>query len=88
MRVMVWKMDQSQKFQLKSKTAISAIVLAIQMIIKYCKKLKYLRKIVLVTDGRGSMDAEDVSEITKKMKEDSMELVVMFVNVRSAVYWS
>lgn len=58
--------------------AISAIVIAIQMITKHCKKLKYKRKIVLVTNGRGSMDADDVSQITEKIKADEIELVVMY----------
>ena len=48
------------------------------MITKHCKKLKYKRKIVLVTDGRGSMDADDVSQITQKIKADEIELVVMY----------
>ncbi|KAM0803465.1 SPOC like C-terminal domain-containing protein [Usnea florida] len=60
--------------------AISAIVLAIQMITKHCKKLKYKRKIVLVTDGRGSMDADDISQITEKIKLDETELVVIGVD--------
>lgn len=49
------------------------------MIIKYCKKLKYKRKIVLVTDGRGSLDADpdSVQEITNKIKQDNMELVIV-----------
>jgi len=60
-------------------SAISAIVIAIQMITKYCKKLKYKRKIVLITDGRGSIDADPdgIQEISKKIKADDMELVVM-----------
>ena len=58
-------------------SAISAIVIAIQMITKYCKKLKYKRRIVLVTDARGSMDADDSSEITKKIVADGMELIVV-----------
>ena len=58
--------------------AISAIVIAIQMITKHCKKLKYKRKIVLVTNGQGSMDADDVSQITEKIKADGIELVVMY----------
>lgn len=57
--------------------AISAIVIAIQMITKYTKKLKYRRKVVLVTDGRGLLDADGVSEITKKIKQDAMELVIL-----------
>ncbi len=64
------------------RVAISAIVIAIQMITKHCKKLKYKRKIVLVTDGRGSMDADDISQITEKIKSDEMELVVMYATAR------
>ena len=48
------------------------------MITKHCKKLKYKRKIVLVTNGRGSMDADDLSQITQKIKADEIELVVMY----------
>ena len=48
------------------------------MITKHCKKLKYKRKMVLVTNGRGSMDADDVSQITQKIKADEIELVVMY----------
>lgn len=62
--------------------AISAIVIAIQMITKFTKNLKYKRKIVLVTDGRGSLDAdpEGIAEIAKKIKADDMELVILGVD--------
>lgn len=62
--------------------AISAIVIAIQMITKHCKKLKYRRKIILVTDGRGALDADpsSVAEITKKIKQDDMELIILGVD--------
>lgn len=57
--------------------AISALVLAIDMIGKHCKKLKYTRRIVLITNGRGSMDVDGVESISSKVKEDGMELVVL-----------
>ncbi|CAO1599934.1 ATP-dependent DNA helicase yku80 [Xanthoria calcicola] len=68
--------------------AISAIVIAIQMIIKYCKKLKYKRKIVLVTDGRGPLDADpdSVQEITNKIKQDNMELIIVGVDFDDAEF--
>ncbi|KAL8758416.1 MAG: hypothetical protein Q9199_001491 [Rusavskia elegans] len=68
--------------------AISAIVIAIQMITKYCKKLKYKRKIVLVTDGRGPLDADpdSVKEITNKIKQDTMELVIVGVDFDDAEF--
>ena len=62
-------------------------MIAIQMIATYCKKLKYRRKIVLVTDARGSMDADDSSEITKKIVADGMELVVVYVWILVFRHW-
>ena len=75
---MVYMSPSRPKYCLLMRVAISAIVVAIQMITKHCKKLKYKRKIVLVTDGRGTMDADDISQITEKIKSDEMELVVMY----------
>lgn len=68
--------------------AISAIVIAIQMINKSTKKLKYKRKIVLVTDGRGSLDADphSIAEIAKKVKADDMELVMLGVDFDDPEY--
>lgn len=57
--------------------AISALVIGIQMISSFCKKLQYLRRIVLVTNGRGAMDADDVEHIVGKLKEDKIELVIL-----------
>lgn len=59
--------------------ALSAIILAMQMIILYCKKLKFIRKIVLVTNGNGAMSDDGIDGVIQKLKEDGIELVVMFV---------
>lgn len=56
---------------------ISAIIIAIQMITKYCKKLKYIRKIVLVTNARGSIDGDGLPDITQKIKDEGIELLVV-----------
>ena len=66
--------------------AISAIVVAIDMITKQCKKLQYLRKIVLVTDGRNQMLADDLSEIVTKLKEDNIALVILGVDFDDSGY--
>jgi ATP-dependent DNA helicase 2 subunit 2 len=47
------------------------------MIETVTKKLAYTRKIVLVTNGNGSVDADDLDAITTKCKEDGIELVVL-----------
>ncbi|KAE8375654.1 SPOC like C-terminal domain-containing protein [Aspergillus bertholletiae] len=66
--------------------AISAIILAIQMIITHCKKLKYRRKIVLVTNGQGRMSDENLDEIVKKVKGDNIELVIMGIDFDDPEY--
>lgn len=58
-------------------TAISALVVAIQMINLFTKKLKYMRRIILVTNASGEIDPDDIERITDKIKEDNMELIVL-----------
>lgn len=57
--------------------AISAIIIAIQMITAYCRKLKYIRRIVLVTNARGSIDGDGLPDITKKIQDEGIELLVV-----------
>ncbi|KAI9929275.1 ATP-dependent DNA helicase II subunit 2 [Aspergillus wentii] len=66
--------------------AISAIILAIQMIITHCKKLKWKRKIVLVTNGQGRMSSENLDGIVEKIKEDNIELAVLGVDFDDPEY--
>ena len=59
--------------------AISAIVVAMSMIDDFTKKLKYNRKIFLVTNSEAPMDdSEDsVDDVADKLNELNIELVVM-----------
>lgn len=59
---------------------VSALVVAIQMISETCKKLAYLRRIILVTDARANMDVSDLSEVAKKIQEDNIELAIVGVD--------
>ncbi|KAI5304600.1 ATP-dependent DNA helicase II subunit 2 [Ascosphaera pollenicola] len=56
---------------------ISAIILAIAMIEQKCKRLKYIRRIVLVTDGRSPMDTSDLDSIADKIRSEGIELVML-----------
>lgn len=62
--------------------AISSIIIAIQMISTYCKKLKYKREIVLVTNGNGAMNNEGLDQIQKKITDDNIKLTVLWVALR------
>ncbi|KAL3442518.1 SPOC like C-terminal domain-containing protein [Aspergillus insuetus] len=57
--------------------AISALILAIQMIITHCKKLKWKRKIVLITNAMGRMSGENLGDIVSKIQEDNISLVIL-----------
>lgn len=57
--------------------AISAIVVATNMIEVFTKKLKYKRRIVLVTNGESPIDDESADEVAAKINECGIELVVM-----------
>ncbi|KAG8534150.1 uncharacterized protein KY384_000994 [Bacidia gigantensis] len=66
--------------------AISAIVVAIMLITNHCKKLKYKKRIVLVTSARGSVDGDDIPQIAEKLTNDAIELVVVGVDFDDAEY--
>lgn len=58
--------------------AISAIVVAVDMIDTFTKKLKWIRKIIMVTDGQGELDPDDISEISKKINESNIHLTILY----------
>ncbi|KAB5570224.1 SPOC like C-terminal domain-containing protein [Coniochaeta sp. 2T2.1] len=70
----------------KQGDAISAIVIASSMIEEFTKKLKYNRKIILVTDGKGAMDADSLDEVTEKLNDVGIELIVIGVDFDDADY--
>ncbi|KAL4980359.1 SPOC like C-terminal domain-containing protein [Aspergillus desertorum] len=66
--------------------AISALILAIQMIITHCRKLKWKRKIVLITNGMGRMNSENLDDIISRVKEDKIELIILGPDFDDAEY--
>ncbi|KAI0862643.1 Ku70/Ku80 N-terminal alpha/beta domain-containing protein [Xylaria cubensis] len=65
---------------------ISAVVLAIEMIEKLTKKLKYNRRIILVTDGEAPMDSSDIDDIAEKLKRSAIQLIVLGVDFDDAEF--
>ncbi|KAK1992921.1 Ku70/Ku80 N-terminal alpha/beta domain-containing protein [Colletotrichum falcatum] len=66
--------------------AVSAVVIAVDMIDTFTKKLKYKRRIYLVTDGLALIDGDDVDAIAKKINQDGIELIVLGVDFDDADY--
>jgi ATP-dependent DNA helicase 2 subunit 2 len=58
--------------------AISAVIIAADMIsIAAPKRLKFKRRIVLVTDGLGPIDSDDFEDISAQINDLGIEVVVM-----------
>ncbi|KAL8420063.1 hypothetical protein RB594_003006 [Gaeumannomyces avenae] len=67
--------------------AISAIVVAIDLIDNAApQRLKYKRKIVLVTDGQGPMDEDSLDDIWARINQLNIELTVVGVDFDDADY--
>lgn len=60
--------------------AMSAIIVAAEMIGDLTKKLKYTRRIYLITDGQGPIDGDDVEQISSRLNELDIELIVLGVD--------
>ena len=70
--------DKIKPSQTCSGDAISAIVVAVDMMETFTKKLKYNRKIFLITDGQAAMDADDTSDIANKINDSNISLTVLY----------
>lgn len=63
-----------------NRDALSAIIIAVDMITQHCKKLKYIKKIVLVTNGTGHIDGDDVDAVAQQINNNDIQLVVLGVD--------
>ena len=68
--------------------AVSAIVVAIQLIAAHCKKLKFIKRIFLVTNAIGIIDSDEsgLEQIAKKVKAENIELTVLGVGFDDAEF--
>jgi ATP-dependent DNA helicase 2 subunit 2 len=66
--------------------ALSAIIIAVDMIMKHCKNLKYSKKIVLVTNGTGPIDDDDIESVAKEITNNGIDLVILGVDFDDAEY--
>lgn len=67
--------------------AMSAIIIANEMIVEFTKKNKWDRKVYLVTDGQGAIDEDDVDDIASRINEIGITLTVMSVIVHPVYVW-
>lgn len=67
-------------------TVVSALAVAVHLMDsatqnKAGKPLKYDRRIIIVTDGRGEMDGSDLEEIAMKIKDAEAPIEIVLLGV-------
>ncbi|KAH6624996.1 ATP-dependent DNA helicase II subunit 2 [Chaetomium sp. MPI-SDFR-AT-0129] len=66
--------------------AISAIVVALKMIEVFTKKLKYKRRIILMTNGETPIEEDSAEDVAAKLNDFGIELVVIGVDFDDSDY--
>lgn len=66
--------------------AVSAIVIAIDMITKHCKKLKFTKRIIMTTNGGGQIDEDDLDPIAQQITDNEIQLVVLGIDFDDLEY--
>jgi ATP-dependent DNA helicase 2 subunit 2 len=77
MKAMVKSISIPVKFNADLLSAISAIIVAINMITVHCRALKYKKRIILVTNAQGSVDPSDNSSIAQQLLKEGIQLAVL-----------
>ena len=57
---------------------MSALVVGLDLIMKYCKKLKYIKNVILITDGHGHVDWSGSEEIAQQVNEENINLSILW----------
>jgi ATP-dependent DNA helicase 2 subunit 2 len=57
--------------------AMSALVVGLDVLMKYCKKLKYIKNLILITDGHGAVDWLETDEIARQIKAENINLSIL-----------
>lgn len=61
---------------------ISALVPAISMIETVApRRLKFNRKIFMVTSGEAPLDTDDITEIADRLRENNIQLTILYANI-------
>ncbi|KIX95137.1 uncharacterized protein Z520_09053 [Fonsecaea multimorphosa CBS 102226] len=66
---------------------LSAIIIAVDMMMRYCKHLKYKKKIVVVTNATGSpIDDDDIESTAQQFTSNNIELVMLGIDFDDPEY--
>jgi ATP-dependent DNA helicase 2 subunit 2 len=56
---------------------MSALVVGLDLIMKYCKKLKYIKNVVLITDASVPIDWNQSDEVAQQINAENIKFSVL-----------
>ncbi|KIV78563.1 hypothetical protein PV11_06207 [Exophiala sideris] len=65
---------------------LSGIIIAVDMIMKHCKHLKYKKRLVVITNATGHIDADDIESTAEQFKNNGIELVILGIDFDDPEY--
>lgn len=66
--------------------ALSAVILGVDMLMKHCRNLKFTKRLYLITNGTGPLDADDIEPTAAQIKQNGIMLTVLGVDFDDAEY--
>lgn len=65
---------------------LSGIILGVDLIMKHCKHLKYKKRLIVITNGIGGMDTDDIADTAAAIADQGIELVLLGVDFDDPEY--
>lgn len=69
-----------------TRDVLSGIIVGLDLITKHCKHLKYRKRLIVLTNGVGLMDADDIQATAEELNKNDIELVLLGVDFDDAEY--
>ena len=78
--------DQLRTSKTDSGDALSAVILGVDMLMKHCRNLKFTKRLYLITNGTGPLDADDIEQTAGMIKQNGIQLTVLGVDFDDPEY--
>lgn len=56
---------------------MSALVVGLDLLMNYCKKLKYIKNLIIITDGRGPVDWNGTEDVAQQINRENVNLSIL-----------
>lgn len=56
--------------------ALSALIVGLDLLMKYCRNLKYIKNLIIVTDGQGAIDWRESDDVAQQINQVGIKLSI------------